>query len=420
MIASHTVPGLAAALLGLLSALPASSQAADWPQWRGPHRDGLSSETGLRREWPDEGPPLVWRATGLGLGYASVAVSGDQIFTAGDRGTENFVMALNRADGKQAWAAKLGKSGAPGWGNFAGVRGTPTVDGGQVFALGQFGDLGAFEAATGKPLWHRHLVDDFGGKRPEWGFAESPLVDGKQVVVTPGGPKGAIVALNRQTGELLWQTQDFTDEAQYSSLVQAQIGGVAQYVQLTMANVVGVARDGKVLWRAPRKGATAVIPTPVVRDGFVYVTSGYGTGCNLFQITQAGGQFSAGQVYANKVMKNHHGGVVLVGNHVYGYSDEVGWVAQDWKTGKAAWEEKDKAGKGSLTAADGLLILREEDEKNSRVVLIETSPKGYHELGRFAPPDQSGTHAWAHPVISGGRLYLRDQDVLLAYDLKAK
>jgi outer membrane protein assembly factor BamB len=245
-------------------------------------------------------------------------------------------------------------------------------------------------------------------------------VDGSQVVVTPGGSKGAVVALNKDTGALLWRSKEFTDPAHYSSLVAAEIGGVRQYIGLTPQSVAGIAAaDGKLLWRAPRRGQTAVIPTPIFADDSVYVTSGYGVGCNLFKISSQGGKFSAQQVYANKVVVNHHGGVIKVGDFVYGYSDGKGWTCQNFKTGEAKWQDKQKLGKGSLLYADGHLYLRQEDGKGP-VALIEATSEGFKEHGRFDQPNRSDANSWPHPVIANGKLYLRDQDVLLCYDVKAK
>ncbi len=405
------------AAVGTLSLTAAN----DWPQWRGPHRDDVSPDTGLLKSWPAGGPPLAWKATGLGAGFAAVAVVGDRIYSAGDLGDSASVIALNRADGKPLWTAKLGAGGAPGWGGFAGVRAVPTVDGGLVFALSQWGDFGCFDAATGREVWRKNFTNDFGGVRPEWGYSESPVVDGDQVVCTPGGEKGAVVALNKQTGAVLWRTTDFTDEAQYSSLVPVDFGGARQYLLLTMQHVAGIAaKDGRVLWQARRKGSTAVVATPVWRDGWVYVSSFYGAGGNGFKVTAENGSFKAEQVYANKVMDNHHGGIVGIGDHIYGYSDKNGWVCQELETGKLVWAEKEKFGKGSLTFADKHFYLREEKKGDSHVALIEAAPDGYKETGRFAPPDQSGTDTWSHPVVCDGRVYLRDQDTLLCYDVRAK
>ena len=398
----------------------ASAASADWPQFRGPQRNDCSPDTGLLQDWPPGGPPLAWKTTGLGAGYSDISVAGELIYTAGDKGDSTFVTAWNRADGKPVWSARLGKSDAPGNPKFEGPRGTPTVSDGRVFALGQWGDLVCLEAATGKELWRKDLVKDFGGSYPAWGYSESPLVDEGNVMVTPGGHQGAIVALNQKTGALVWQSKEFTDAAHYSSLIVEEIGGVRQYLQLTAESIAGVAAaDGKLLWRAPRKGNVAVISSPIYKEGCVFVSSFYGTGCNLFKVTAEGGKFSAEQVYANKTMSNHHGGVVNVGDYLYGYSDGKGWTCQDLKSGEAKWQEKEKLAKGSLVYADGRLYLRQEGSRGT-VALIEASPNGYQEHGRFDQPDRTTKNSWPHPVVVGGKLYLRDQDELLCYDVKAK
>ncbi len=404
-------------VLSLITSAPAD----DWPQFRGPNRDGVSKETGLLKDWPAGGPPLAWKANGLGKGYSTLAVANGRIFTIGDRDDASFVVALNERDGKPAWTAKLGKPGAPGWGGFEGPRAAPSADGNRLIAVGQWGELVCLDSSTGAEKWRKDYKKDFGGTRPDWGFAEGPLIDGDKVVVTPGGRDGAIVALAKDSGSILWRSKGFTDLAHYSSLVPADIGGVRQYIQLTAQSVVSIAAaDGNVLWRVSRRGDTAVIPTPIYSDGFVYVTSGYGAGCDLFKIAGSGSTFNATPVYtANKVMVNHHGGVVKVGDFVYGHSDSKGWTCQDFKTGQAKWQDKEKLGKGSLAYADGRLYLRQED-KAGTVVLIEASPAGYKEHGRFDQPSRSPQNSWSHPVIANGKLYLRDQDLLLCYDIKSK
>ncbi|HLH56257.1 MAG TPA: PQQ-binding-like beta-propeller repeat protein [Verrucomicrobiae bacterium] len=402
----------------LLAANSVFAAAGDWAQWRGPNHDGISTETGLLKDWPQGGPKLAWEAKGLGAGYSSVSIFGDRIFTAGDKGEESFVEALSLADGKPVWSAKLGKSGPVGQPQFEGPRATPSTDGELVFAVSQWGEMVCLQAGTGKEIWRKDYTKDFGGACPFWGYAESPLIDGERVIITPGGSQGAVVALNKKTGDVVWQSKGFTDAAHYSSLIIADPGGVRQYIALTPSSVAGIAADdGKLLWKAPRKGQVAVIPTPVYADGFVYVTSGYGAGCNLFKITSDGGKFSAEQVYANKVMVNHHGGVVKIGDYIYGYSDGKGWTCQDFKTGEAKWQDKEKLGKGSILFADRRLYLRQEDKKGT-VALIEASPDGYREHGRFDQPDRSSKNSWPHPVVAGGKLYLRDQDVLLCYSVK--
>jgi outer membrane protein assembly factor BamB len=397
------------------------SWAGDWPQWRGPNRDGKSSDAGLLQEWPAGGPPLAWKATGLGKGYGSVSTHGDHLYAMGDQPDANYLMCLRGDGGKVLWSTKVGKAGKcgpPGY-DFAGPRCTPTLEGGLVVGVDQWGELVCANAADGKEIWRKNYLKDFGAEKwPDWGYSESPLVDGGQVVVTPGGPKGAIVALDSKTGNLIWQTKDFTDPAHYSSIVIADIGGVRQYVQLTAANVVGVSpKDGSILWKATRKGNVAVIPTPIVAGDDVYVSSGYGVGCNLFEVKHASGDFTATQVYANKLMQNHHGGVVKVEDDLYGYSSESkGLVCQDFKTGKEVWSEKEKIKKGAVSFADGMLYVREQD--SGTMVLVQATRGGYTEKGRFQQPDRSSEKAWPHPSIANGKLYLRDQDLLLCYNVK--
>ena len=244
-----------------------------------------------------------------------------------------------------------------------------------------------------------------------------PLVDGENVILVPGGSGGDLVALNKKTGEQVWRSAEFTDSIHYSSPILVEIGGVRQVVQLTEASVAGVrASDGHLLWRVQRKGQTAVIPTPIYHDGQVYVASGYGIGSNLIKVTADGDKFSAEQVYANKTMINHHGGVILVGKYLYGFCDGKGWTCQDFETGKSVWHEQG-IGKGSLVYADGLLYLRAEADSGT-VAIIKATPDGYKEISRFDPPDRSDKHSWPHPVVIDGRLYLRDQDVLQCYDVR--
>lgn len=406
-------------VVALTLALPV--QAEDWPQWRGPNRDGVSSETGLLKQWPAGGPKLDWKATGIGAGHSGVAVAKGRVFTTGDGAEASQVHALDEKTGRKLWSARVGAVGGDERNHYPGTRSTPTVDGDRLYATNQWGDLVCLDAATGKEIWRRSLSADLNGvMMSPWGYSESPLVDGERLIVCPGGKDGTMAALNKATGATLWRTADWTDKASYSSVVVATIGGVRQYVQITEAHVAGVgAADGKVLWKAPRTGRTAVVPTPLIAGDLVYVTSGYGVGCNLFQVKGAGGAFTVDEVYANKEMKNHHGGVVKAGDHVVGFSDGSGWLWQDFKTGKTVYRaELKRLGKGSITMADGMLYLRHEGDKGV-VVLLDGSVADWQEKGRFEQPDRSEKNSWAHPVVANGRLYLRDQDVLLAYGVKA-
>lgn len=410
------------ALIAVVLMLTAgSTPAADWPQWRGPNRDGKSSDTGLLKEWPSEGPQLDWRATGLGSGYASVSVADGRLFTMGDQGDSGYLIALNAADGAILWTTEVGKSGAPemvGY-SYPGQRCTPTVSGDLVFAIDPWGEMICVNAVDGTEHWRKKFVSDFGSEPPTWGYSESPLVDGDQVVVTPGGPRGAMVALDKRTGRLLWQSSDFTDAAHYASIVPTEIGGTRQYVQLTGTSVAGIsASDGALLWQVPRQGRYAVIPTPVVAGNQVYVTSGYNIGCNLFRVTPRADEFSVEQVYAERHMSNEHGGVIKVGDYLYGYFDSPGFACQNFQTGEIVWAEKEKVEKGCVSYADGMLYCRGED--SGTMTLVYASPDGYQEEGRFAQPHRARENAWPHPSIANGKLYLRDQDILLCYDVKAE
>jgi len=409
---------LALLALPLLAAGPAAD--SDWNQWRGPKRDGHSADTGLLKDWPAGGPPLAWKGVGLGGGFSSVSISGGRIFTMGDQGDTCNIVALNLADGKPIWTAKVGKT--QGGGGYPGPRCTPSADGKLVIAVGQYGDLVCVDQADGKEKWRKHMETDFGGTNPGWGYSESPLIDGDNVVCIPGGKKGAVIALNKVTGDTVWQCADIKDEAAYTSLVPTEISGKKQYLLLTFKTIAGIAPDtGKVLWRAVRNGETAVIPDPIQKDGYVFTTSGYGVGCNVFKVNGD----SADEVYsdANTINKkndrtaNHLGGMVLVGDHLYG-TNERNLRCLELKTGKLVWENK-CVGKGSIMAADGNLIVRSEGGKGS-IALVEASPAGYKEHGRFDQPERSKSNSWPHPVVAGGKLYIRDQDVLLCFDLKAK
>jgi outer membrane protein assembly factor BamB len=388
--------------------------AADWPQWRGPNRDDLSKESGLLKSWPEGGPQRLWLYTNAGNSYSGPAIVAGKFYTAGTRDNAEIVLALDANTGNELWAAPIGPILDNGWGG--GPRSTPTVHDGQIYALSGKGNLACVNAADGKVIWQK-TMGTLGGKVPGWGYTESVLIDGDRVVCTPGGSKGAIAAMNRKTGEVLWQSTEFTDGAQYASIIPAKINGADTYVQLTMQSIVGIApKDGKVLWKEPFPGRTAVIPTPIVRENLVYVTAGYGVGCKQIKINPDN---TVELVYENKVIRNHHGGAILVGNHVYGHADP-GWVCQDFKTGTEVWNHRN-FGKGAIGYADGMLYCLEEG--SGKVVLIEASTAGWKEHGRFTLEPQSQIRnkqgrIWVHPVISNGKLYLRDQDLIYCYNVK--
>lgn len=391
----------------------------DYPTFRGANRDGHSPDKGLAKEWPAGGPALTWTSKGLGGGYGGVSTLGDKLFVLGDKGSESFLHCLTASDGKIAWSSKLGEAHTEGNQEWKGNRATPTTDGKIIVALGAMGELVCYDL-TGKELWRKHMKKDFGGSVGGWKYSESPLIDGDHVVCVPGGGKGAVVALKKDTGETVWQCSEFKDGAEYPSIAPAEIGGVRQYVVLTQKSIAGVsAKEGKLLWRADFPGKTAVCTTPVVKDDLVFAACGYGVGHVGYKITASGGSFSAAEAYSGKEMKNHHGGVILVGEHLYGISDPGQLVCMELKTGKVVWQDK-SVGKGSLAYADGLLVARAENKGKGTIALVEATPAGYKEKGRFEQPGLSGMPTWPHPTIAGGKMYIRDQDTLLCYDVKGK
>jgi outer membrane protein assembly factor BamB len=387
--------------------------ANDWPQWQGPDRTRISKETGLLKEWPRSGPPLLWTATGLGNGYGSMAVVGDRIYLQGARMRQSFLVVYNRADGKEVWSKPLGATEGNDQG--PGPRGTPTVDGDRVYVLSEAGDLWCLKTDGGE-VWHRNILRDFNGRQLRWLISESPLVDGPHVVVSPGGQGAGMVKLDKMTGKTVWTAKDLSDPAGYSSITAADVGGVRTYMTFTADAGVGVrASDGKLMFRYPNAAnSTANIATPIFSDNKVFFTSAYDTGGGLLNLTAQNGEVKAKEIYFTRNMKNHHGGVVLVDGYLYGYNDSI-LTCLEFATGKMMWRDR-AVGKGSVTYADGNLYLQ--GEQNT-VGLAQATPSGYVEKGRFSIPDK-GLPSWAHPVISDGKLYVRNQDMLMAYDIKAR
>ncbi|HYO15469.1 MAG TPA: PQQ-binding-like beta-propeller repeat protein [Thermoanaerobaculia bacterium] len=412
----------------LVSAAP--NRPAEWPQWRGPNRDGISKDSGLLTQWPQTGPPLAWKASGLGGGFSSLAISGGRIFTLGDREGAQRLIALSGTDGKILWTTRIG----PVWEDqFAGPRSTPTVDGDRVYALGTEGDLVCVEAATGKEVWRKNMERDFGGRvMSQWKWSEPPLVDGDRLIVTPGMPSALLVALNKKTGQEIWRTKASglgpkgEDGAGYSGVVISNGGGVKQYVQLTGRGLVGVrASDGKLLWSYNQvANDTANISTPVVKGDYVFASTGYQTGSALLKLSKAGDGVTAQEVYflPAKSFQNHHGGFVLIGDHIYaGHGHNRGFpICLELATGKVVWGGEGSEVKGpgtgsaAVTAADGHLYFR---YQNGKMALIEATPQGYREKGSFDIPGVDKP-SWSHPVVVDGKLYLREQDNLYVYNVR--
>lgn len=388
-----------------------AAQAPDWYQWRGPNRDGHSPEIGLLKEWPAGGPRLLWRGTGAGTAYSSFSTANNRLFTLGARGDVEYVMAFDASSGKKLWETAHGRRFRNEQGD--GPRSTPTVDGDRVYAFGGSGDLTALDAATGKRIWSVNVVQTFGGTTPYWGYSESPLIFNDRIVLNAGGRRASIVAINKADGSTLWQNHN--DEAAYSSPMLLRTGSLAQIVFFTGSRALAVdPRDGRLLWSYGKvANNTANIATPVVRGTKVFFSSDYGTGAALLDVKAAGNIASATEVYFTREMRNHHASSVLVGDHIYGFNSSI-LTALKFDTGEVAWRNR-SVGKGSLIYADERLYLYGE---NGTVGLAEATPAGYTERGRFSISLATGNPAWSHPIITNGKLIIRDQDNIYAYSVR--
>jgi outer membrane protein assembly factor BamB len=439
---------LAVVSLGIACGLRSTASADDWPQWQGPNRDAMSKERGLLQEWPKEGPSMAHKITGLGGGDGAPAIAQGRIFGMGFRGDKEVVWALSEKDGKEMWATPLGaayqqrmpqsKEG-PGC--------TPTVDGERLYVLGVDGHLACLQVTDGKIVWERSLTKEFGGRIPMWSYRESPLVDGDIVVCTPGAADATIVALDKASGELIWKSKAAAGDrpageggkgggrgfgfgggssAAYSSAIAIDLQGQRQYLQLTAKALVGVsATDGSLLWQYENAANSDGIncSTPLVHDGKVFASSAYGAGGGLVKLTKNDeGKFQAEEAWFSRRMQNHHGGMIVVDDCLYGANGGNGGgalICLDFKTGDVLWDQRNsrQTPKGSIAFSDGRLYYRTEE---GTLLLIEPSREKYIEVGRFEQPDRTRSPAWAHPVIANGKLYVRDQSALFCYDIKAK
>lgn len=410
---------------GLMLILTASLLAANWPQWRGPQRDGISQETGLLSQWPAEGPPLMWRVDGLGDGYSTPVVVDNRIYLVSNEGLENeFVQALDAADGRRLWSQRIGNVGNPDQRpSYPGARSTPTIDGNLLFALGSDGDLVCMDRHTGNIHWQKNLRTDFGGKPGEWAYSESPLVDGDVLVVSPGGKEATLLALNKHSGEVIWKSPiPEGDDAGYASAIVMNAAGFKQYVQFLAKGLVGVdAETGKFLWRyeRPAQSSPANIITPVARGEYVYAGTHYG-GAGAVRLKAKDGTVEIEEVYFDRKLPTAIGGAVLVGDYLYGTTRET-MVCADFETGKILWTKERGMAPASLCYADGYLYLH--GERDGEVALVEATSEEYRERGRFMPPglpNRGSGKAWSYPVVADGRLYIHDWGTLWCYDVRAK
>jgi outer membrane protein assembly factor BamB len=409
----------------------AQVKTGDWPQWRGPQRDAISAETGLLAEWPAAGPKVLWDARkvnggqSVGVGFSSLAIVKGKIFTMGDVAPKKgiaggYLFCLDAETGKEIWKTKVGPKEGDG------PRSTPTVDGDFVYGLTRQGILSCLKVADGAIVWQKEFKKDFTGRMMSgWDYSESPTIDGEKLICTPGGKDAILVALNKLSGDVYWKCQaPVASGAGYASIVKAEVGGVKQYITLmgTELGLIGVdAESGKFLWSYKKAvRGTAHIPTAVVHGDHVFTSCGYGAGAALLKLSPDGkGGIKAEESYflpGNK-LQNHHGGVVMIGDYIYGgHGHNEGFpFCLDWKTGKFAWQPQRGAGTGSAAVlyADGRLYFRYE---SGDMALIEATPKGYNLISSFRPPIAG--NGWPHPVIYHGRLYLRGNDQILCYDIR--
>jgi outer membrane protein assembly factor BamB len=426
-------------VLGVCGLALSGLLAADWPGWRGPDRSAVSKEKGLLKTWPKDGPKLVWEYDKAGQGYAGMAIVGDVVYTMGARGDDEYLIAVDR--GKQKWATKVGP--VHDWKANSWSRGpncTPMVDGDLVFGLSSKGELICVEKAKGKEVWRLNIPDKLAGEvmpgagGPEkigWGYCWSPLVDGDQLILAPGGPKGLIASVNKKDGKLIWRSKAVKDQCTYSSPLLATLGGVKQVLYLTQTGLVSVsAKDGELLWQHRRGDPyeDVVCPTPIVRGDMVYVSVGYGGasgGSQGLKVTAQDKKFKVDVVYTKKVIGNKQGGVVLWGDHVYGYHEENNWACQDFAKGTLIWPNPKKRMRqavksGSVLAADGRLYVLSDE---GTAAMLDASPKGYKVISQFKLPKlsehrKSRGGVWTHPSLSNGKLYLRDQELVFCYQVK--
>ena len=405
-------------LLGLFTlSLTVIASGADWPQWRGPDRTGVSKETGLLKEWPKAGPALRWKITDLGTGYSSPAIAKGQVYVQTTKKEEEFAVALDEKTGKQVWSTPIGKVGINKGPQYPGSRATPTVDGDHLYCLASDGELVCL-ATDGKIKWQKNLAKEFDGKVGWWAYSESVLIDGDTLVCTPGGEKATLAALKKETGEVIWKAAvPGGDIADYASIMMIEGGGRKQYVQYLRNSLVGIdAKTGKFLWKHTRtQDMGASILTPIVQGDKVFI-AGSRTGGALLELKAEGDGVIAKEIYFDRTVAPSIGGAVLVDGYLYGSSGETVFCA-DFATGKVKWTDR-SVGPSSVCFADGRLYARGHD--SGTVVLIDPSPEAYKEVGRFKPAERSKIQAWPHPVIANGGLYLRDQDALLCYEISAE
>jgi len=388
--------------------------ASGWPQFLGPNRSNRSVETGLLKSWPNAGPQLAWTARNLGEGYSAVSIADGKVFSMGTREGQEIVLAIDLKSGKELWAVPHGEIFRDGQGN--GPRSTPTYDNGNLYSLGASGDLSCLNAQNGQQIWKQNILTAYGAQNIQWGISESPLIDGEKVICTPGGNTATMVALNKQSGAPIWLAKvPGNPKAGYASAIIATIQGRKQYINFSHDGLLGIdAGNGTPIWGDNNaSNGTANCSSAIVIGNAVFYASGYGTGGAMLSFSSR--ESKPTMVYKTNKMKNHHGGMVFVDGFIYGANEQI-MTCLNPQTGAASWEDRlDGNGKGAITYADGNLYFRSEQ---GPMYLIEATPKQANIISKFDQPERSGKRAWARPVVADGKLFLRDQDILLCYDIK--
>jgi outer membrane protein assembly factor BamB len=384
-----------------------------WPGFCGPHGNNVSTEAGLLKEWPEDGPALLWTARGIGNGYSTASLAHGLIYTAGNIDGNTVVTALD-LDGQARWQVPAGDAWTK---DYPGTRSTPTIDGNRLYYQNPLGELFCLTAATGEPVWRVQVLERFGAENIKWALAESSVIDGDHVISTPGGPNTAVVALNKMTGETVWQSESAAgDAAGYSTPTLAEYQGKRLIFTMTAKAIICVDADtGRLYWRFPHETSYDVNASkPIFLDGHVFISTGYGAGSRMLRVSVDGDQVGVEEVWANTDLDNHHGGVILLDGYLYGSEDRRSWVCLDWKTGRTMYNERG-VGKGSLTSADGMLYTLSE---RGEMGLVPATPDGHQVVSQFSLPPGGEGRSWAYPVVIGGCMYIRHGDYLFCYDVR--
>ena len=401
----------------------ASAEAPSWPVFHGPNGDNISTETGLLKVWPEDGPPLIWTAQGIGEGFASVSLAGGVIYTAGNIGGNMVITAMD-LDGKTQWQADCGKAWTKGP---AGTRATPTVDGDRLYYETPYGDVVCMDVANGEIIWKINILDEFAATNITWALAESVIIDGDNAICCPFGKKASVVALAKKTGAVVWAAECTDEKAGekggektgYATVSIVKFAGRRMILAMSGKALVGVDADnGELLFRHEHETRYDVNALqPIFSDGMVFISSGYGAGSEMVKLTASGDKITAEQAWVNMDLSNHHGGVILLDGYLYG-ADKSNWLCLDWETGQTKYSNEG-VDKGAVTCADGMLYTQAEDEKKRTLGLVKPTPEGHQLVSQFAFPEGGKGRVWAHPVVCGGRLYIRHGDKLYVYNVKA-